>query len=64
MEARFDTFADTLQWRMYSVIVPRFGDPNYSSGYYGTMFDWGGWQARRHVPSSGLRHRRGGDPWP
>jgi hypothetical protein len=25
--------------------VPRFGDPNYSSGYYGTMFDWGGWQA-------------------
>jgi hypothetical protein len=45
MEARFDSFADTLQWRMYGVIVPRFGDPNYSSGYYGTMFDWGGWQA-------------------
>jgi hypothetical protein len=45
MEARFDTFANTLQWRMYGVIVPRFGDPGYNSGYYGTMFDWGGWQA-------------------
>jgi hypothetical protein len=45
MEARFDTFADTLQWRMYGVTVPRFGDPSYSPGYYGTMFDWGGWQA-------------------
>jgi hypothetical protein len=45
MEARFDTFSDTLQWRMYSVIVPRFGDPNYDPGYYGTMFDWGGYQA-------------------
>jgi hypothetical protein len=45
MEARFDTFANTLQWRMYGVIVPRFGDPAYNSGYYGTMFDWGGWQS-------------------
>ena len=45
MEARFDSFANTLQWRMYGVIVPRFGDPGYNSGYYGTMFDWGGWQA-------------------
>jgi len=24
--------------------VPKFGDPNYASGYYGTMFDWRGWQ--------------------
>ena len=44
MEARFDRFANTLQWNTYGVIVPRFGDPNYNSGYYGTMFDWGGWQ--------------------
>ncbi|MGH2946681.1 MAG: hypothetical protein ACRDPC_10570 [Solirubrobacteraceae bacterium] len=44
MEARFDRFANTLQWSTYGVIVPRFGDPNYNSGYYGTMFDWGGWQ--------------------
>ena len=62
MEARFDTFADTLQWRMYGVTVPRFGDPSYNSGYYGTMFDWGGLAGRRHVPSSGLGDRRGGDP--
>jgi hypothetical protein len=44
MEARFDRFANTLQWNTYGVIVPRFGDPNYNSSYYGTMFDWGGWQ--------------------
>ncbi|MGH7340037.1 MAG: hypothetical protein ACREKH_06060, partial [Candidatus Rokuibacteriota bacterium] len=44
MEDRFDLFSDTLQWYTYGVIVPRFGDPNYNSGYYGTMFDWGGWQ--------------------
>ena len=44
LEARFDRFANTLQWNTYGVIVPRFGDPNYNSGYYGTMFDWGGWQ--------------------
>ena len=44
MEARFDQFANTLQWNLYGVIVPKFGDPGYSSGYYGTMFDWGGWQ--------------------
>ena len=44
MEARFDLFGNTLQWNTYGVIVPRFGDPNYNSGYYGTMFDWGGWQ--------------------
>jgi hypothetical protein len=45
MEDRFDRFSNTLQWNTYGVVVPRFGDPNYSSGYYGTMFDWGGWQA-------------------
>ncbi|MCU7861080.1 MAG: hypothetical protein KZQ86_14900 [Candidatus Thiodiazotropha sp. (ex Lucinoma kastoroae)] len=45
MEARFDRFSNTLQWNLYSVIVPKFGDPGYNSGYYGTMFDWGGWQA-------------------
>lgn len=44
MEARFDLFSNTLQWNTYGVIVPRFGDPDYASGYYGTMFDWGGWQ--------------------
>jgi hypothetical protein len=44
MEDRFDLFSDTLQWNTYGVIVPRFGDPDYASGYYGTMFDWGGWQ--------------------
>jgi hypothetical protein len=44
METRFDLFANTLQWNTYGVIVPRFGDPDYNSGYYGTMFDWGGWQ--------------------
>jgi hypothetical protein len=44
MEDRFDSFADTLSWNLYGVIVPKFGDPNYNSGYYGTMFDWGGWQ--------------------
>jgi hypothetical protein len=44
MEARFDGFADMLQWNLYGVVVPRFGDPTYNSGYYGTMFDWGGWQ--------------------
>lgn len=45
MEDRFDRFANTLQWNTYGVVVPRFGDPGYNSGYYGTMFDWGGWQA-------------------
>jgi hypothetical protein len=44
MEDRFDSFSDRLQWNLYGVIVPRFGDPGYNSGYYGTMFDWGGWQ--------------------
>jgi hypothetical protein len=44
MEDRYDRFANTLQWNLYGVVVPRFGDPNYNSGYYGTMFDWGGWQ--------------------
>ena len=44
MEDRFDSFSDRLQWNLYGVIVPRFGDPSYNSGYYGTMFDWGGWQ--------------------
>lgn len=45
MEARFDSHADTLQWRMYGVVVPRFGNPGYQSGYYGVMFDWGGYQS-------------------
>lgn len=45
MEARFDSFTNALQWNLYGVVVPKFGDPNYNSGYYGTMFDWGGWQA-------------------
>ncbi|AEG44271.1 hypothetical protein [Isoptericola variabilis] len=45
METRFDSFANTLQWRMYGVVVPRFGNPGYSSGYYGVMFDWGGYQS-------------------
>ena len=45
MENRFDRFSNSLQWNTYGVVVPRFGDPNYNSGYYGTMFDWGGWQA-------------------
>ncbi len=45
MEDRFDLFSNTLQWNCYGVVVPRFGDPAYNSGYYGTMFDWGGWQA-------------------
>jgi hypothetical protein len=44
METRFDSYQDVLQWRLYGVVVPRFGDPDYSSGYYGVMFDWGGWQ--------------------
>lgn len=44
MEARFDSFANALQWNLFAVIVPKFGDPDYNSGYYGTMFDWGGWQ--------------------
>jgi hypothetical protein len=45
MEDRFDQFGNTLKWNLYAVIVPKFGDPGYNSGYYGTMFDWGGWQA-------------------
>jgi hypothetical protein len=45
MEDNFDRFSNTLQWNVYGVVVPRFGDPHYNSGYYGTMFDWGGWQA-------------------
>ncbi len=44
MENRFDSFSNRLQWNLYGVIVPRFGDPGYASGYYGTMFDWAGWQ--------------------
>lgn len=44
MEDRFDLFADKLQWNVYGVIVPRFGDPDYNPGYYGVMFDFGGWQ--------------------
>lgn len=45
MEDRFDSFTNALRWHLYGVVVPKFGDPNYNSGYYGTMFDWGGWQA-------------------
>lgn len=45
MEDRFDRYSNTLHWNLYGVIVPKFGDPSYNSGYYGTMFDWGGWQA-------------------
>ena len=46
MEDRFDRFANTLQWNLYGVSVPRFGVGNsYNSGYYGVMFDWGGYQA-------------------
>ncbi len=60
MEARFDLYANTLQWNTYGLIVPRFGDRNYNSGYYGTMFDWGGWQVGRHVLQAGLRTGRGG----
>lgn len=45
MEDRFDSFSNRLQWNLYGVIVPRFGDPTYAPNYYGTMFDWGGWQA-------------------
>ncbi|MBN1189664.1 MAG: hypothetical protein JXA46_07925 [Dehalococcoidales bacterium] len=44
METHFDNFADTLQWNCYGVIVPKFGNPNYNPGYFGVMFDWGGWQ--------------------
>ncbi len=53
MEARFDQFANKLQWVTYGVVVPRFGDPNYNSSYYGTMFDWGPWQ------SGDTYHRQG-----
>ena len=42
MEDRFDRFADRLQWNVYGVVVPRFGDPDYDSSFYGVMFDWGG----------------------
>ena len=45
MEDRFDRFSNSLHWNTYGVVVPKFGDPSYDSGYYGTMFDWGGWQA-------------------
>ncbi|MBK7336363.1 MAG: hypothetical protein IPJ00_09410 [Saprospirales bacterium] len=44
MEDNFDRFRNSQQWNVYGVVVPRFGDPDYNSGYYGTMFDWGGWQ--------------------
>lgn len=44
MEDRFDLFVNTLQWNLYGVVVPRFGDPNYDPDYYGVMYDWGGWQ--------------------
>jgi hypothetical protein len=43
MELRFDSWANTLQWNVWGVVVPQFGDPWYDSGYYGVMFDWGGW---------------------
>jgi tetratricopeptide (TPR) repeat protein len=46
MENRFDSFSNTLQWNLYGVVVPRFGaGATYDSGYYGVMFDWGGYQA-------------------
>jgi hypothetical protein len=45
MENRFDLFANTLQWNLYGVVVPWFGTTTADTGYYGTMFDWGGWQA-------------------
>lgn len=54
MEDRFDRFANIRQWHLYGVVVPRFGDPGYSSGYYGTMFDWGGWQAGDSFLRQGL----------
>ena len=53
MEDRFDQYTNKLQWVTYGVVVPRFGDPNYNSGYYGTMFDWGPWQ------SGDTYHRQG-----
>ena len=45
MENRFDLFANTLQWNLYGVVVPWFGTTSADIGYYGTMFDWGGYQA-------------------
>jgi len=68
METRFDSFVNTLQWKLYGVVVPKFGDPTYNSGYYGTMFDWGGWQvgdARLRqgwaVAETAIRGRESGD---
>lgn len=45
MEDHFDRFANRLQWNLYGVVVPRFGDPYYNDTYFGTMYDYGGWQA-------------------
>ena len=40
MEARFDLYANTLQWNVYGLVVPWFED----HGVYGIMFDWAGGQ--------------------
>ena len=56
MENRFDRFANTLQWNLYGVVVPRFGiGESYDSGAYGVMFDFGGYQA------GDTYHRQGSD---
>ncbi|MHC4741291.1 MAG: zinc metalloprotease [Planctomycetota bacterium] len=44
MEDNFDKFSNSLQWNVYGVVVPRYGDPDYDSGTRGVMFDWGGYQ--------------------
>ena len=44
MEDNFDRHSNIQQWNLYGVVVPKFGEPNYDSGFYGVMFDWGGYQ--------------------
>ncbi|GID93166.1 hypothetical protein ACFQFC_05150 [Amorphoplanes digitatis] len=41
MEARFDSFANRRQWKLYSVVVPRITSYNPGFLIFGVMFDWG-----------------------
>jgi len=53
MEARFDSFSDTPQWKLYGVVVPRIDNPSSTSVMLGVMFDWGGWQEEDKILRQG-----------
>lgn len=44
MEAHFEAYGSTPSWNVWGAVVPRFqSGSGYDPGYYGVMFDWGGY---------------------